>query len=240
MTPHPRPFREVFQRLHAHHGPQNWWPGCSALEIVVGAVLTQRVAWRNAERAVAALKASGWLSAEQLAALPVDRLAQRITPALHYNQKALRLQALAGLLVERFGGDLDRLLALDIAEQREILLSIRGIGPETADAIILYAAAKPSFVIDAYTRRIFSRLGMIRGNERYDALRAMFMDRLPQETQRYQEAHALMVIHGRTFCTKRDPRCPACPLGELCRHAEATATRELDLHPLPGPAAERG
>ncbi|UCF09864.1 MAG: endonuclease III domain-containing protein [Candidatus Bipolaricaulota bacterium] len=216
----------IYLRLRGQHGRQLWWPGSSPFEIAVGAVLTQRVAWRNAEQAVHALRAEGWLSARALHSAPVGKLADRIRPALFYNQKAKRLKDLAKLLCRRFDAQLEVLFRLDVDGQREVLQSVSGIGPETADAIVLYAGGRPSFVVDAYTRRILGRMGVVRQADSYDGLRSLFMDHLPHSVALYQQYHALFVVLGRTVCTRRVPRCGACRLSELCeRGSETKAAR---------------
>ena len=226
------PLMTVYHRLRAQHGPQRWWEGSGTFEIAVGAVLTQRVAWRNAERAVSALNARGWLSPERLAEAPVERVAEAIRPALFYNQKAHRLKGLASLVVQRYAGDLDRLLRTEVDRQRATLLSLAGIGPETADAIILYAGGSLSFVIDAYARRVLRRLGVIAGDEAYDLLRSTFMAHLPADVSLYQEYHALFVAHGRTVCRRTAPECRSCALFDLCAHALA-GTDTTELNPMP-------
>lgn len=211
-----RSLSRIYLGLRREHGRQLWWPGSTPFEIAVGAVLTQRVAWRNAERAVAALAAEGWLSPQRLRSVPHAMLSERIRPALFHNQKAHRLHDLAALLEDRCGGEIETLLALEGSEQRALLLSVNGIGPETADAIVLYAGGVLSFVVDAYARRILGRYGACAADAPYETLRSWIMDALPRSVPLYQQFHALFVIHGRTICTRRTPRCAACSLRPVC------------------------
>ena len=212
----------IYERLFSAYGKQHWWPGSSAFEIIIGAILTQQVAWKNVEKAVAALKAADLMNEEALLRAPLDEVAALIRPTIYYNQKAKKLRSFLEFLQERHRGDLADLFALSVPEMREELLSVRGIGEETADSIILYAAHKPSFVIDAYTRRIMQRLGLITGKESYAALRALFMEQLPRDVALYNEYHALFVRHGKERCRARVPICSGCPLRDMCEYA-ATA-----------------
>jgi endonuclease-3 related protein len=204
---------EIYRRLLSAYGPQGWWPGDSAFEVAVGAILTQATNWKNAARAIANLKRAGALSPEGLWRLPAAEIAELIRPAGYFNQKAKRLRAFLELVREHDG--LEGLFSLPIEELRERLLAVPGIGPETADSIVLYAAEKPSFVIDAYTRRILSRLGLIQGDEGYAELKRLFEENLPRDTGLYKEYHALLVRHGKVHCRAR-PRCGGCPLGDMC------------------------
>jgi endonuclease-3 related protein len=213
--------RSIYKTLLEAYGPQHWWPGASPFEVVVGAILTQRVAWSNVERAIASLEDAGLMDAASLAQAPVDRVASLIRPCLYYNTKAAKLKAFLDLLFERHGGDLCRLLDLRADSLRLELLSVRGIGEETADAIILYAAGKPSFVVDAYTRRILSRLGLVKEKIRYVELRTLFMEALRPDATFYNEYHALLVRHGKERCRPR-PLCAGCPLLARCSFPDAT------------------
>lgn len=206
----------IYDLLYAAFGPQHWWPGDSELEIVLGAVLTQNVAWSNVEKALFALKSRGLLSIPALAALPASQLAEFLRPTRYYNQKAARLQALVKMVQDVFGGDLDRFLAQDTAALRRTLLGLKGIGPETADSIILYAARRPLFVVDAYTRRIFSRLGLVEPHADYHHVQELFMANLPADEPLFNEYHALIVCLGKAVCLARNPRCACCPLVNLC------------------------
>lgn len=210
----------VYRRLLRRFGPQGWWPARTPFEVAVGAILTQSVSWANVERAIAALAVEGLLEPAALAAVPEERLAALIRPAGYYNAKARKLKTFVAFLFERHGGSLDRLFAQPLERAREQLLGVWGIGPETADSILLYAGGLPTFVVDAYTRRIVSRLWpdpdapFLRG---YEPLRRFFMDRLAPDPALFNEYHALLVALGKGTCLKVRPRCPDCPLLGLCR-----------------------
>jgi len=206
---------DIYQSLFQQYGPQHWWPAESPLEMIVGAILTQSAAWTNVEKAIHNLKASRNLSIEGLRSLPQDELARLIYPSGYYNVKARKVKAFVDWLADRYGGDLDRLFALDIAAMREELLSVHGVGEETADSVILYAAHQPIFVIDAYTRRIITRLGLAPQKETYASFQALFMDNLPHDEALLNEYHALLVQHGKTVCRK-NPLCADCSLNRLC------------------------
>jgi endonuclease-3 related protein len=182
---------------------------------MTGAVLTQNTAWRNVEKAIANLKAMGAVTPEAvLAADPAD-LERALTPSGYYSVKARRLRSLCEFVTGGGGGGLDpEILRLPLAALREGLLGVSGVGPETADSIVLYAAGKPSFVVDAYTRRILSRHSLAAGDEPYGEIRSLFMDSLPRDAPLYNEFHALIVAAGHEFCRPRDPRCVLCPLGK--------------------------
>ena len=213
----------IYQRLLARYGPQHWWPADSPFEVIVGAILTQSAAWGNVEKALANLKGEGVLSPQGLYHLPEERLARLIYPSGYYNAKARKLKAFVGHLVEVYQGDHDRLFAPDVAALRPELLALHGIGPETADSILLYAGAKPVFVVDAYTRRSATRLGLAPANASYAALQALFMANLPPQVPLFNEYHALLVRLGKEACRKV-PRCPVCPLLELCPTAQGDGT----------------
>lgn len=206
---------KIYHRLLACYGPQRWWPADDPFEVIVGAILTQSAAWTNVEQAIANLKRAGALSPFVLHHLPVDRLAHLIRPSGYYNAKALKLKAFAERLHCQYGGDLGRFFALDTPQLRQELLSIHGVGQETADSIILYATKRPIFVIDAYTRRILSRLGLAPETDSYWAFQALFAENLPEDEGLYNEYHALLVRHGKGVCRKV-PLCPTCCLTSLC------------------------
>ena len=208
---------EIYHRLYSAYGPQHWWPGETRFEVIVGAILTQQASWQNVERAIANLGAEGLLEPGALARAPLERVAALIRPAVYYNQKAKKLKEFLKFLEARHRGDLDELLSLPAPRLRAELLSVRGIGEETADSIVLYAAGKPSFVVDAYTRRILARLGLIEGRESYSQIRKLFMDNLPPDPRLYNEYHALLVRHGKERCRKSNPRCGGCPLQDMCQ-----------------------
>lgn len=216
--------REVFRRLRGAYGPQRWWPAETPFEVVVGAILTQAAAWTNVERAIGRLKAEDVLSPRAIREASRDRLAAIIRSAGYFNAKAVKLQAVCRHLGERYGDSLERLFDQDAAALRAELLGLYGIGEETADSIILYAAGKPSFVIDAYTRRILARVGVRPQGDSYAAHQALFMERLPPAAALYNEYHALLVRHGKDTCVKSRPRCAGCCLADICRHARRSGS----------------
>ena len=208
---------DLYQRLFRAYGPQGWWPGAGGpLSVIVGAILVQRAAWSNAQRALEILNSRRLLSLAALASEPQERIAEAIRPAIFYNAKAKKLKAFATFVVERYQGDLDLLLALPMERMRRELLSIHGVGPETADVILLYAAGRPSFVVDAYTQRLVSRLGWPEGGLGYERLRASFMSSLPFDVSLFGEFHALVVQHAKSHC-RPTPLCADCPLLSICR-----------------------
>lgn len=205
----------MYQRMLARLGPQRWWPAESAFEVLVGAVLAQNTSWRNVERAITNLKGAGLMSLAALSGLPTGLLAEYIRPAGYYNLKAGRLRNLLSLINARHQGDLDAFLGQPLDPFREQLLSVKGIGPETADSILLYAANLPIFVVDAYTRRILGRHDFIDEDCDYTCIQELFMDHLACDVQLYNEYHALLVRVGNVFCRKKNPDCPGCPLNGL-------------------------
>ena len=211
---------DVYGRLYAAYGPQRWWPGETPFEVIVGAILTQSAAWTNVEKAIANLKAAGALSPEGLARLDDGELARTVYPAGYFNAKARKLKAFVEMLWARFGGDLERMLAAPVTELRPLLLATHGIGPETADAILLYAAGRPVFVIDAYTRRLFTRLAVAPDRDTYDAWQALFARNLEPDAPLFNEYHALIVRHGKERC-RRLPVCDGCPLLAVCPTGQA-------------------
>ncbi len=205
--------RGVYNALHRAYGPQAWWPGETPFEVMVGAILTQNTAWTNVEKAIANLRENGALDPEAILATPQQRLADWLRPSGYFNVKADRLCAFCRWYLAQGGlGALDR---LDTEALRADLLRVRGIGPETADDILLYAFGRPVFVIDAYTRRIFSRLGVIAGDEHYETLRALFETELGDDVPLFNDYHAQIVIHGKDVCRKR-PLCERCCLRGRC------------------------
>jgi endonuclease-3 related protein len=202
---------DMFDLLFAHFGPQDWWPGETDLEMMVGAVLTQNTNWKNVERAIENLKSKGLLTVNALCSMPMEALAQEIRPAGYYNIKAKRLMNLIQFLKDRYGEDLSGFSKGETQKLREGLLSVNGVGPETADSILLYAARRPVFVIDAYTHRILKRHGMSEDQATYYELQELFVDNLPEDQELYSEFHALIVQAGKNYC-KRKPLCLECPL----------------------------
>lgn len=204
----------IYQLLYQHFGPQHWWPGETPLEIMVGAVLTQNTNWENVEKAIANLRAAGLLDLRRLAETPSGMLAELIRPSGYYNLKASRLHNLLHAIVAGHDG-LESFFAADRSELREQLLAVKGIGPETADSILLYAAGKPAFVIDAYTHRLLLRHELIWEESDYYEMQELFTGNLPEDLALYNEYHALIVRVGKEFCRKSKPRCSECPLREL-------------------------
>jgi endonuclease-3 related protein len=210
----------IYQRLYEHYGPQHWWPGDSPFEVMVGAILTQSTAWQNVEKAINNLKVDKVLSSTALRQLPLEEISRFIHPCGYYNAKARKLKALVNWLRDVCNDNLDRLFTTGTEELRKQLLAGHGIGPETADSILLYAVNKPIFVIDAYTRRIISRLGLAPGKDTYDDYQRLFMQALPSHIQIFNEYHALLVRLGKTVCRKR-PLCQQCCLFDMCQYNES-------------------
>ncbi len=207
---------EVFERLLKAYGERHWWPARSPFEVIVGAILTQNTAWSNVEKAIRNLEAAQALSPAALAGLAPAELERLIQPSGYFRQKAQRLQRFARHLTECCDGSLSRLFGESLDKTREKLLAMNGIGPETADSILLYAARFPTFVVDAYTIRLFSRLGVLTGTERYGQVRDLFLTHLPSDAALFNEYHALIVEHGKVRCRKRKPCCDTCPLSDIC------------------------
>lgn len=210
----PRKVQRIFTVLHEHFGDLHWWPGESPFEIIVGAILTQNTAWRNVEIAIANLKTAGVLSPEGIRRTNDDTLAGLIRPSGYYHVKTRRLKAFIRFFYEEFGGDLERMFAEEVPLLRKKLLTVKGIGEETADSILLYAGNKPVFVVDAYTRRILERHGVIEGDTDYGQIQALFVKHVPARAPLYNQYHALLVNTGKDFCRK-EPRCETCPLRVL-------------------------
>ena len=205
----------LYRRMFDRFGPQDWWPGETPFEVMVGAVLTQNTSWANVERAIDNLRGAGQLTFAKMAEMPVALLAEYIRPAGYYNLKAARLLNLFAMIRERFDSDIDRMLAAGTGELREALLEVKGIGPETADSILLYAGNHPVFVVDAYTYRILLRHDLIAEEFGYQEIRELFMDNLSPDASLYNEFHALLVCTGKEYCRKSRPRCNDCPLQGL-------------------------
>ncbi|HSH12129.1 MAG TPA: endonuclease III domain-containing protein [Desulfurivibrionaceae bacterium] len=209
-----RPLEEIYQRLLDHFGPQHWWPGDTPLEIMVGAVLTQNTNWENVEKAIANLRRAELLDLQRLAEIPTGMLAELIRPSGYYNLKAVRLHNLLRSITAEHPS-LESFFAADRETLREQLLAVKGIGPETADSILLYAAGKPTFVIDAYTHRLLLRHGLIWEESDYYEMQELFLSSLPEDLALFNEYHALIVRVGKEFCRKTKPRCADCPLREM-------------------------
>jgi len=207
-------WREIFDRLLAAFGPQHWWPADTPTEVAVGAILTQNTAWANVERALDNLKQARLLSWRKLHALSEARLAELIRPAGTYRVKAARLKAVVGTICTYYGGSLARLLTGELDEVRARLLALHGVGPETADALLLYAGGHPSFVVDAYTKRILRRHFLIEDKASYEEVRRQFHDALEPDPALFNEYHALLVELGKRHCRSR-AHCAGCPLQDL-------------------------
>ncbi len=234
--------RDAARRIARRFGPLGWWPGETPLEVCVGAVLTQNTSWKGVELAIGRLRAAGVLSgAAAMLALPEDRLADLIRPAGYFRVKARRLRALLRWLEDRGGGDVAAALAGPLPRVREDLLTVHGVGRETADSILLYAANRRVFVIDAYTRRIVGRHRWMDPDDDYDALRLRFEEALPRSASAWNEAHAGIVTVGKEFCRPR-PRCTGCPLEPLLppggpAGCGVTPRRRPRASPAPSPRA---
>lgn len=201
----------IYKRLFEAFGPRHWWPGETPFEVIIGAILTQNTAWTNVEKAINNLKSQDLLTPERLKHLPEDELAELIRPAGYYNLKANRLKEFIKFLFSHYAGDLNQMFNQDMWELRRELLGVKGIGPETADSILLYAGQKPIFVVDAYTRRMLTRHNLIEKKTSYTQIQDLFMTNLKQDVQLYNEYHALIVQLGKEIC-KSKPKCDICPL----------------------------
>ena len=205
---------EIYRLMLAHFGHRNWWPGDTTVEIVVGAILTQNTAWTNVEKAIRNLKESHALSIKHLREVPEERLAGLIRPSGYFNQKAKKLKAFVRFLDERYGGSLAKMKGAPLDRLRGELLAVSGIGPETADSILLYALDKEIFVVDAYTRRVFSRHFYFGENPSYDEVQERFETELPVDIELYNDFHAQIVATGNRYCRPK-PKCEGCPLEHL-------------------------
>ncbi len=218
------PLRSYFDALFAAHGPQHWWPGRNRFEIIVGAVLTQNTSWTNVERAIRNLREARLLSPQAIRRIRSRRLEQFLRPSGYFRQKAKTLKSLVNFLFASHAGSLSRLFATRTDILRAQLLGLRGIGPETADSILLYAGKHPVFVVDAYTRRILERHGHAHAKLAYDKIRTMFESVLPADHQLFNEFHALIVHVGKSFCRPNNPRCSECSLSRFLPQSTLSAT----------------
>ncbi|MEM0360334.1 MAG: hypothetical protein QXK06_03295 [Candidatus Diapherotrites archaeon] len=225
--------KKLFEKLLGFYGGQNWWPVTSEgslkptyeprkclsekqkFEISVGAILTQNTSWKNVEKAISNLHKAGLLSVKGICECPQKRLALLLKPSGYYNQKAKKVKFFASHLKKSYGGSIEKMLSLSLPQLRRELLSLHGIGPETADSIILYAGGKPVFVVDAYTKRIAERFYGKKFSS-YVELQAFFEAGLEKDAELFSEFHALLVEHGKRFCTKAKPKCPECPINKNC------------------------
>jgi len=215
----PEILTEYFDALLTAFGPQHWWPARTRTEVIVGAVLTQNTAWSNVEKAICNLKKAGVLSIQGLIELETNKLADLIRPSGYFNVKAARLKNFLFFLSEQYGASLNSLFKKsDDGDVRSPILSVKGIGPETADSILLYAGGRPEFVVDAYTKRVFSRHGLVEERAGYEEVKGFFMANLPSDAALFNEYHALIVRLGKEFCRPRNPRCESCPLKDFLIH----------------------
>ncbi|HEY96201.1 MAG TPA: hypothetical protein G4O15_14830 [Dehalococcoidia bacterium] len=211
---------DIYRRLFEQYGPQHWWPGETPFEVMIGAVLTQSAAWKNVETAITNLKTTGLMSPAALRGKPSEEIAPLIRSTVYYNVKARKLKALVDYIGNACNDDLDRLFKKDVRQLRDELLAVWGVGEETADSILLYAANKPVFVIDAYTRRIINRIGIQPENDKYSAWQFLFMNNIPADIALFNEYHALLVRLGKETCRPK-PLCSSCPLFDICLSAVA-------------------
>jgi endonuclease III related protein len=201
-----------YDALFRAFGPQHWWPGRTRFEVIVGAILTQNTSWSNVERAISALRREKLLTPAAIATVSVDHLAQLIRSSGYFRQKARKLKEFGRFFDQHYAGSLNKLFAVPTAELREQLLTVHGIGPETADSILLYAGHHKVFVVDAYTRRILERHALVHPKSSYEEIRALFETTLPPDVFLFNEYHALIVHTGKHYCRSRQPDCANCPL----------------------------
>ncbi|MCK5391470.1 MAG: endonuclease III domain-containing protein [Deltaproteobacteria bacterium] len=203
---------KLYRLLYKKYGPQGWWPGDSQLECILGAILAQNTSWKNVEKAINNLRKLNLISIDKLKLLTTDELAQLIRSSGYFNQKALKIKNFVKFITENYNGSLENMFEEDMYVLRDKLLSIKGVGPETADCIILYGGNKPIFVIDTYTYRVLSRHGLVPEQTSYNEMQELFMDSLNLDPGIFNEYHALLVKVGKEHCKKRIPLCTGCPL----------------------------
>ena len=204
--------RDIYQKLYRSFGPQSWWPGDTPFEVIVGAILTQNTNWQNVAKAIDNLKEARVLTPQKLHSLPIDRLARLIRPSGYFNIKAKRLKSFLDFLFKNYQGKLEKMFVQPLDELRQEILSVKGVGPETADSILLYAGGYPIFVVDAYTKRIFSRQKLLSEDAGYHQVQELFTQSLKKDVQLFNEYHALIVRLGKDFCKKTKPKCEICPI----------------------------
>lgn len=207
----------IYDLLYAKFGPRHWWPGDTKLEVIVGAILTQNTAWANVEKAIKNIKKAKALSVSRLSGIPEKDLARLIRPSGYYNIKANRIKKFLRFLNARYSSSIDKMFRSDLYKLREELLAVKGIGQETADSILLYAGNKPVFVVDSYTKRIFSRHGFIDKDADYGETQSLFMDNLGKNRGLFNEYHALIVELGKSVCKSKKPFCSMCPIQKMRR-----------------------
>ena len=205
---------QIYERLLDHFGARHWWPADTPFEVIVGAILTQNTAWQNVEKAIENLKRDNLLDLSALARAELSMIENAIRPSGFFRQKAQRLKSISEYLYRNYNGDLKSFFDRDMIEVRNELLALNGVGPETADSILLYAGNKPIFVIDAYTRRVCTRIGLSEEKD-YHELQIFFMSRLPTDVKLYNEYHALIVELAKNYC-RTVPLCSECPVREIC------------------------
>ena len=206
---------KIYKSLYDYFGPLNWWPGATPFEVMVGAILTQNTSWSNVEKAINNLKKENLLEPRKLYRINQEELAQLIKPSGYYNIKARRLKNFVNIFVNDFEGSTEKMFSGDGRKLRKKLLNVNGIGPETADSILLYAGEKPFFVVDAYTKRIFSRHKLISKDSTYYEIQEFFIKNLDKDVKLFNEFHAQIVMLGKTICTSRNPDCAKCPIAFL-------------------------
>lgn len=217
---------KIYALLYRKFGPRHWWPGDTRLEIIIGAILTQNTAWSNVERAVANLKKKDLLTVKALSQIPEQKLAELIRPAGYFNIKADRIKKFLAFLNARFGGSINRMFRTETQRLRRELVNVKGIGPETADSILLYAGEKPVFVVDAYTKRIFSRHGYIEEDTDYEEIQNLFYKGLRRDVKLFNEFHALIVELGKNLCRAAKPLCNECPIRRIKNARRDKAKRD--------------
>lgn len=210
--------QQIYKTFHKAYGPQHWWPADTPFEVMLGAILTQNTAWTNVEKAMASLREACELTPESILSLTPDRLEETIRSSGYFRQKSARLRSFCRFLMDRYEGDLSGMGGYDTGELREELLSLKGIGPETADSILLYALDRPVFVVDAYTIRLFFRLGLCDETAKYHVVQDLFMDNLVHNVRIFNEYHALIVLHCKSRCKTKFPLCAECSLRDFCRY----------------------
>lgn len=210
-----RVLQEFYEEMSTALGPMKWWPAKTPFEVIVGAILTQNTAWTNVKLALGNLRRERLLTPRAMARVPQSKLARLIRSSGYFRQKARKLKAFLEFLGAEYGGSLTRMFASPTAELREKLLAVHGIGPETADSILLYAGRHPIFVVDAYTKRFLARHSVTPEKASYDEVQQLFMRHLPADQAYFNEYHALIVNVGKNWCRAREPRCGECPLGKF-------------------------
>ncbi|NLO20542.1 MAG: endonuclease III domain-containing protein [Syntrophomonadaceae bacterium] len=220
---------QIYKNLYEHYGPRGWWPADSQLEVIIGAILTQAVAWKNVEKAIENLKGEGLLGYQDLLDLPESKLADLIKPALYNRQKAKKIKAMLGFIELQYQGQLESMFQTPLEVLRSQLLGVWGIGPETADSILLYAGHKAIFVVDTYTKRIFYRLGLVEENISYAEMQDYIQAHLARQVELYNEFHALLVALGAECCHKKRPQCLKCPLKNCCQEYTLAGIRKQEV-----------